>query len=58
MTSFTTKHKFTMYELGIIRKALKKYAPHEDDELNKMTAWMLYDRLMRESSAQRSKKWK
>ena len=46
-------HKLTRYELSVIRAALKKYAPETYDETNKMTAWMLFDRLWREYCEQR-----
>lgn len=49
----TTKHRFTMYELDIVRMALKKMAPKLTNEQDKMTAWMLYDRLHREALDQR-----
>lgn len=55
MTLFQTKHSLTNYELDIIRMGLKKIAPKLTNEQDKMTAWMLYDRLKRESDEQRDK---
>lgn len=55
MTLFQTKHSLTNFELDIIRLGLKKIAPKLTNEQDKMTAWMLYDRLKRESDEQRDK---
>ena len=52
-----TTHKMTTYELDIVRMALKKMAPKLTNEQDKMTAWMLYDRLNRESLAQRREQY-
>lgn len=49
----TTKHKLTTYELDIIRISLRKAAVRFTNEQDKMTAWMLYDRLHREALDQR-----
>lgn len=48
-----TTHKMTTYELDIIRISLRKAAVRFTNEQDKMTAWMLYDRLHREAMDQR-----
>ena len=53
MMGMRSTHKLTRYELSVIRAALKIYAPETYDETNKMTAWMLFDRLWREYCEQR-----
>ena len=48
-----TEHKFTRYELDLVREALKDKAKRSSNEQDKMTCWLLFDRLKRELDDQR-----
>lgn len=48
-----TTHKFTRYELDIIRMALNDLRKHCKNEQDHLTCWLLLDRLKREYDQQK-----
>lgn len=47
-----TEHSFTIYELDVIREALRSYGRSAKNEQDSMTSWMLFDRLRQECDQQ------